>query len=773
MFKFGDGQARDRWYAAHCALATLTMTSRQPIFLSERVRKFTPPIESLEARMLLAVVDAVNFTETTYVNNFPNLNFATGLAWAPDGSNRLFVTRKDGEVRIVQDGSLLATPFATVSPVFTNSECGLVGITFDRNYVNNHFVYLFVTVSSSEQQIIRYTDASNIGLAKTTIVPGLPTKGNNHDGGGIGIGLDNKLYWSIGDQGDGTGVDANLTTLAAKVGRANLDGTPAAGNPFNDNDGVVEPADYIWARGFRNPFTLTFQESTGQLWIDDVGTSYEQVFKVNAADHAGWDDFEGNQPAGFIQPEIIYRTNGTETRTIAAGGAVRNNNIVTFTITGVVPQAFLQPGNKITISGVADTSFDGTFDILAVPSTTTFTVAQTGENATSGGGTAVTANIGGAITGGAFYTSTAFPAAFQGNYFFGDYNSGRVMRVTLDSANNVTSVNDFSTGITNIVDIAVGPDGALYYIGAGGDGIIRRTAYNAAAQNLIVGPNSMNLPEGGRQGFSVRLATAPASNVTVTIARATGDSDLTVNSGATLSFTPANFNVPQAVILAAAQDADDVNDTATFSVSADGLATQTINALAIDRDLTPPTVQNPAFLFETAQAITFQFSETLSSSPDVADVVLQNTTTSTTIPTANIQLNYNGSTNTATLTFSGILPNGNYRLTLPAGAVSDASGNPLAADFTFDFFVLAGDADHDRDVDVNDLGVLASNWQQSPRTFGQGDFDYTGTVDVNDLGILASHWQQQLAPPSARFASAGSTSLDRKSTRLIEIVLHS
>jgi hypothetical protein len=83
--------------------------------------------------------------------------------------------------------------------------------------------------------------------------------------------------------------------------------------------------------------------------------------------------------------------------------------------------------------------------------------------------------------------------------------------------------------------------------------------------------------------------------------------------------------------------------------------------------------------------------------------------------------------------------------------------------------VLAGDADRDRDVDVNDLGILASNWQQTPRTFGQGDFDYTGTVDVNDLGILASHWQQQLAQPSASFASAGSTS-NRKSARLIELL---
>jgi hypothetical protein len=62
---------------------------------------------------------------------------------------------------------------------------------------------------------------------------------------------------------------------------------------------------------------------------------------------------------------------------------------------------------------------------------------------------------------------------------------------------------------------------------------------------------------------------------------------------------------------------------------------------------------------------------------------------------------------------------------------------------------LAGDADSDGDVDVNDLGILASNWQQSPRTFSQGDFDHSGTVDIVDLSILASHWNQQAAAPSA------------------------
>jgi len=77
----------------------------------------------------------------------------------------------------------------------------------------------------------------------------------------------------------------------------------------------------------------------------------------------------------------------------------------------------------------------------------------------------------------------------------------------------------------------------------------------------------------------------------------------------------------------------------------------------------------------------------------------------------------------------------------------------MAADYSFDFFALAGDANHDRTVDVSDLGILATNWQLSSRTFSQGDFNYDGVVDVTDLGILATNWQLT-SPPVAPVAAA-------------------
>ena len=97
-----------------------------------------------------APVDPANFSESIYVSS-ALIGSTTGIAWAPDGSGRLFVARKGGfsgqqnaEVRIVQNGAVLATPFATES-VYTASECGLIGMAFDPDFVNNGYVYFFVT----------------------------------------------------------------------------------------------------------------------------------------------------------------------------------------------------------------------------------------------------------------------------------------------------------------------------------------------------------------------------------------------------------------------------------------------------------------------------------------------------------------------------------------------------------------------------------------------------------------------------------------------------
>jgi hypothetical protein len=63
-------------------------------------------------------------------------------------------------------------------------------------------------------------------------------------------------------------------------------------------------------------------------------------------------------------------------------------------------------------------------------------------------------------------------------------------------------------------------------------------------------------------------------------------------------------------------------------------------------------------------------------------------------------------------------------------------------------YTLNGDANLDQQVDVSDLGTLATNWQATGRNFTQGDFNYDSTVDVTDLGNLATNWQQSISGAS-------------------------
>ena len=563
-----------------------------------------------------AAISDPNFTDAAFITDNVNLNQMTGLGWAPDGSNRLFVIRKTGQVMIIQNGALILTPFATLSPVFTNSECGLIGFTFDPAFATNRYIYFFVTVSASEQQILRYTATGNTGGSPLIIRSGLPTVGNNHDGGGIGIGADGKLYWSIGDLGNGTGVDLNLTSLASKVGRSNRDGTLPQDNPFNDGAGPNN--DYIWARGVRNPFTMMFQPGSGKLWLNVVGDSYEQVFVVSKGTHVGYNDFENNQPAGsplsYITPVIKYRTNGSDIRTISGTGASRLGNVTTFTTTS--PHGF-RMGEKITIAGVGNASFNGQFFVTSAPlapTATTFTVSQSSPDALSGGGSATTQNQGGSLSGGAFWDSTAAPATYRGNFFYGDYNSGRMMRATLDPADQVTSVDYFSTSghLSNYVDTTIGPDGAIYSASVG-NGQIRRAAFIATGQSLIVTPTFLQTDEGARTAFSVRLATMPAANVTVTTARASGDIDLSVVTGASLTFTTANWATPQAVMLEASQDADATADAANFEIASTGLTSQSVNLAVLDDDL--PALITSATVATFIEGATTTFTVRLSGPP--------------------------------------------------------------------------------------------------------------------------------------------------------------
>jgi hypothetical protein len=183
------------------------------------------------------------------------------------------------------------------------------------------------------------------------------------------------------------------------------------------------------------------------------------------------------------------------------------------------------------------------------------------------------------------------------------------------------------------------------------------------------------------------------------------------------------------------------------------ITTPTPGAANAPVDDVAPAVSNSVLVLDGPQSVQLVFSEDVASSLVVGDLVLQNLTTGQTISGALLALGYAAGTCTATISFpgysNGILPDGNYRLTLQAGSVSDIVGNSLKSDVTYDFFILGGDANHDGNVDIRVLYTLAVNWHGTGKTFAQGDFNYDGSVNASDLGILARNWQQAATITSA------------------------
>lgn len=148
-------------------------------------------------------------------------------------------------------------------------------------------------------------------------------------------------------------------------------------------------------------------------------------------------------------------------------------------------------------------------------------------------------------------------------------------------------------------------------------------------------------------------------------------------------------------------------------------------------------------------ALNLKFTANVGRSLDRGDIRVENLETGEVLPVRSVA--YVASKNLAKFMLAE-LPEGNYRATLLAGSVRDADGNKLAKDQAWDFYVLAGDANRDRKVNIVDFSLVAANYARRA-TFTQGDFDYSGRVDGDDLDVVLSRYQLKVATPAAAVAA--------------------
>ncbi|MYD93508.1 MAG: hypothetical protein F4Y02_07415, partial [Chloroflexi bacterium] len=117
---------------------------------------------------------------------------------------------------------------------------------------------------------------------------------------------------------------------------------------------------------------------------------------------------------------------------------------------------------------------------------------------------------------------------------------------------------------------------------------VKITVEGASPSPLLASASSVVVPENGTATFDLQLATEPTHDVIVTLDRLSGDEDLHIQAGASLTFTAVTWATAQTVTLEARDDADAVNGTATFlatSASADpNYHDQTVEVTATEED---------------------------------------------------------------------------------------------------------------------------------------------------------------------------------------------
>ncbi len=268
------------------------------------IKRFSIPIVSLWLCCLPCLCGSVDVALTQVASGLDRPLF---LTHAGDGNGRVFIVEQTGFIRILDNGSLLGTPFLDISSGFgliTSGERGLLGLAFHPDYSSNgrFFVHYFRRVSGQDQTVIQEHQVSgdpNVADQNGQIILTLDQPAATHNGGWLGFGpSDGYLYISAGDSGtpgNPSERGQDLSTLLGKILRIDIDGgfpySIPASNPFVGAKGARGE---IWAYGFRNPWRASFDPLTGRLFAADVGQStWEEVDIIEKGKNYGWNIMEG------------------------------------------------------------------------------------------------------------------------------------------------------------------------------------------------------------------------------------------------------------------------------------------------------------------------------------------------------------------------------------------------------------------------------------------------------------------------------------------------
>ncbi len=256
---------------------------------------------------------------------FPQLTFDRPVDFTPvPGSERWVVAELGGQLWSFRPSATVAKPdlLADLRPHHMPEEFvrgfSILGFTFHPGFATNRFLFVNYNEPGGRTNgsvIARFkvspTDPPVLDRASEQVLVRWPSGG--HNGCTLAFGPDGFLYISTGDgaapdppdRAFNTGQD--ISDLMSSVLRIDVNRTAGTNhyavpkdNPFVNTPGARPE---VWAFGLRNPFRMSFDRATGDLWVGDVGwEQWEMVYRIQRGGNYGWPITEG--PNTRVRPGV-------------------------------------------------------------------------------------------------------------------------------------------------------------------------------------------------------------------------------------------------------------------------------------------------------------------------------------------------------------------------------------------------------------------------------------------------------------------------------------
>ncbi|MFF0689228.1 PQQ-dependent sugar dehydrogenase [Streptomyces albogriseolus] len=430
---------------------------------------------------------AEDFQQVTLAKGVAETGEPMTLAVLPDRS--VLHTSRDGTLRRTDASG--TTTVAGRLDVYSHDEEGLQGVAVDPGFAANRFVYLYYAPkldtpagdAPSDGSAADFAPFDGVNrLSRFVLRPDgtLDTASERkildvpasrglccHVGGDIDFDADGNLYLSTGDDtnpfaSDGyTPIDerasrnpaydaqrsaGNTNDLRGKILRIKVqaDGsyTVPPGNLFPPGTGRTRPE--IYAMGFRNPFRMSVDQATGTVYVGDYGpdagtaspsrgpAGQVEFNRITRAGNYGWPYCTGRNDA-YVDHDFASGSSGARFDCSAPRNTSPRN-------TGLTDLPPAQP---------AWIPYDGG------------SVPEFGTGSES-------------PMGGPVYRYDAdsasdvkFPEEYDGDFFAGEFGRRWIKRIETGGDGTVQSVNAFPWNGTQVMDMAFGPDGALYVLDYG------------------------------------------------------------------------------------------------------------------------------------------------------------------------------------------------------------------------------------------------------------------------------------------------------------------